>query len=229
MTIGTVPGRIVLDGIVGSTAYGLDREGSDVDFAGVFVAPTREIAGLNWSASRETRHISTTGDDFTYHEVGKFLKLALKGNPTILELMWLPVYNVLTPDGGLLVDLRRAVLSRDAVRNSYLGYARSQNMKLKAKADPSHPRLAKMGRHMLRLIRQGRQFAEEGRLVLRVDDPYEYYAFDDMSVRDMLEIYARDIGKTHEAFDRETTALPEKADVELVSEVLWQIRRRNLE
>jgi hypothetical protein len=221
----TIGGTVILEGIVGSHAYGLEREDSDSDFQGVFVAPTLEVAGLHWRAGRESVHKATENEDFTYHEVGKFLRLALKCNPTVLELLWLDHYTTITIHGRKLLSLREAFLSRDAVRNSYLGYARSQNLKLRAKADVGHPRQAKMGRHMLRLLRQGRLLAQTGQMHLKVGDPQEYFDFDDMSVRDMLEIYSREIMQTHEAFEKGNAALPDKPDLEEVELALDGFRR----
>lgn len=38
--------NVLLKGVVGSTAYGLNHENSDVDYMGVFAAPTSEVLGL---------------------------------------------------------------------------------------------------------------------------------------------------------------------------------------
>ncbi|MFD7300744.1 DNA polymerase beta superfamily protein, partial [Streptomyces pharetrae] len=38
--------NILLSGVVGSTAYGLAHEDSDVDRLGVFAAPTESLHGL---------------------------------------------------------------------------------------------------------------------------------------------------------------------------------------
>jgi predicted nucleotidyltransferase len=38
--------NIILSGIVGSTAYGLDTPESDVDRAGIFAVDTEELFGL---------------------------------------------------------------------------------------------------------------------------------------------------------------------------------------
>ena len=42
--------HVILSGIVGSTAYGLNNEGSDVDRLGVFAVPTRALFGLKQTA-----------------------------------------------------------------------------------------------------------------------------------------------------------------------------------
>ena len=41
------PPNVLLSGIVGSTAYGLDTKDSDVDRLGVFAAPTEKLLGLH--------------------------------------------------------------------------------------------------------------------------------------------------------------------------------------
>jgi len=79
---------VLLAGVVGSTAYGLDGPDSDVDRLGVFAAPTIAFHGL----TRPRESDVTTAPDQTLHEAGKFCRLALGGNPTVGELMWLKHY-----------------------------------------------------------------------------------------------------------------------------------------
>ena len=81
-----VPPNVLLSGVVGSVAYGLDTEDSDVDRLGVFAAPTERLLGLH----PPKPSIVSSKPDATFHEAGKFASLALNVNPTITELMWLP-------------------------------------------------------------------------------------------------------------------------------------------
>ncbi len=220
--------NIILQAVVGSQAYGLARENSDEDRLGVFVAPTLDLVGLEWSPKKETK--VSTDPDITRHELGKFLKLSLKGNPTILELYWAEKYTIITYTGARIADLGKAVLSEKAVYNSYLGYARSQAKKLEQRGDSfsadTRKRTAKHARHMLRLIRQGRQLATEGMLTLKVPDPETYWEFDDMSTNEMLKVYERESALTEAAF--EATVLPEYPDLKRVNKVLRDIRKDNL-
>ncbi|HEX8627786.1 MAG TPA: nucleotidyltransferase domain-containing protein [Catenuloplanes sp.] len=221
---------VLLSGIVGSTAYGLAREGSDVDRLAVFVAPTIEIAGLDWHGSRETR--VTTGPDSTTHEIGKYLKLALKGNPTITELLWLPtaLYETLDADfGQRLIDLRGALLSEPAVRSAYGRYARQQAVRLSNRGDGPSPgdnrrRTAKYARHLLRLLRQGRELLATGELTVRVGDPADYFAFDRMTPDQMISVYDREDA----LFERTTSVLPAEPDVDRVRDFLADVRRAHL-
>jgi hypothetical protein len=77
------PGQIVLEGIVGSRAHGLAGENSDTDRRGVFIAPSVEFFGLD--------DVQETADnpysDEVLHELGRFVRQALKANPGAIELL----------------------------------------------------------------------------------------------------------------------------------------------
>jgi predicted nucleotidyltransferase len=166
--------HVLLSGIVGSTAYGLAHAGSDVDRLGVFAAPTAELHGLHRPAES---HV-TTKPDRTLHEAAKWCRLALGGNPTVMELVWLPseLYEVRTPLGDELIGLRASLLSTKAVRNAYLGYATQQFRKLQARGDgtfgsDTRGRTLKHARHLVRLIEQGTELHITGHLTIRLADP----------------------------------------------------------
>jgi predicted nucleotidyltransferase len=71
----------------GSKAYGIDVEGSDDDYVGVFVPRLIDLVSM---AGVERDTYAENDPDFTIHEIGKFCRLALKGNPAILETLWNP-------------------------------------------------------------------------------------------------------------------------------------------
>lgn len=130
----TVPGTVLLSGIIGSTAYGLDHAGSDVDRIGMFARPTTDLIGL---AVPTESYVYKEPSDITWHEARKYVSLALKANPTITELLWLPQYDTRTPLGDDLIAIRRSLLSARTVRNAYLGYSMSQLRRLKDRGDGS--------------------------------------------------------------------------------------------
>lgn len=168
-----VPGTVLLAGIVGSTAYGLAHAGSDVDRLGVFAVPTTALHGLRPPAESRV----TTRPDVTFHEAAKWCRLALVGNPTASELVWLPdeLYETRTPLGEELIAIRSAFLCRRAVRDAFLGYATQQFRKLRAHAaaGTAEPdaRALKNARHLLRLLAQGEQLHATGTMTVRVADP----------------------------------------------------------
>lgn len=170
--------QTILRGVVGSQAYGLAHAGSDIDRMGVFVAPTVEIAGLNWHPSKDSVvDQGPDGDDFAAHEVGKFIRLVLKVNPTVTELLWLKDYEIRTALGDKLVRARELFLSEPAVRSAYLGYANAQFQKFAQ----SGVKKRKHARHCLRLLRQGVELLETGKIEIEVPNPQEYFDMDGMT------------------------------------------------
>lgn len=169
----------ILSGIVGSHAYGLNHADSDVDRIQIAVAPTEAFLGLRTPVER-TLSRQFHNPDIAVHEVGKALRLLLKCNPTITELLWLDSHEVCTEWGADLVDARPWLLTADRVRGAYLGYASQQFQRLLNKGRfpdvPVHQN-EKHARHLLRLVEQGTTLWRTGELVLRVDDPQRYFDF----------------------------------------------------
>jgi len=67
--------------VVGSQAYGLERDSSDVDRRGIYLAP----AELEWSLYGVPEQLENAETEECYWELKKFMVLALKANPNILE------------------------------------------------------------------------------------------------------------------------------------------------
>lgn len=214
--------KIVLEATVGSRAYGLDHALSDTDKMGIFVAPTVEVAGLYWGSNQESwSDAGPEGDDNTLHEVGKFLRLVLKANPTMLELLFMNEYTVLDEVGQGMIDLRSKMLYTDKVRDAYLGYAVAQRDRV-LREYPDHK--LKMVRHCLRLARQGTDLLTTGTFNVRVEDPEEYFSMDTlplMTVGLILEnaLYQLETCKS---------VLPDEPDVQAVDEFLKDVRRKNI-
>lgn len=172
------PLTVVLEGVVGSTAYGLAHADSDVDHLGVFLEPTENFLGLDGVPVRRQSWKQPGEDDRTLHEVGKFCAKVLGGNPTFTELLWLPdrFYVSSSGVGEQLIGLRRHFLAARPVRDSYLGYATQQFRKLEVRGDGSfssdtRKRTEKHARHMARLLVQGLYAWLTGDIVVNLADP----------------------------------------------------------
>ena len=76
---------ILFKTICGSKAYGLDNEHSDTDIKGVFILPMNQYYSINYISQ-----INDEKNDVVYYELNKFVELALKNNPNILELLNMP-------------------------------------------------------------------------------------------------------------------------------------------
>lgn len=218
------PNNIILEGITGSKAYGLDTETSDEDIKGIYVVPTIDVLGIK--GYPETKdHVDP---DWCYHEVGKFIQLAMKGNPTILELLFLDGYTVLEKFGKMLVDNRHLFLN-NVIRHSYGGYALSQARKLNARGgtygNGRNKRFAKHSRHCLRLLYQGAELLQTGNLTVRVTKEMreEIFAFGELPVNEVVNIFEQKFKE----FDLIESVLPDKPDIERINDLLIKIRKGN--
>jgi predicted nucleotidyltransferase len=176
----------------GSIAYGLNHANSDLDQMGVFIAPTIKVAGLDWNTHQESwTNTSPEGDDLTMHEIGKYLRLCLGGNPTLIELLFMNEYDILTTYGRLMVDHRVNIISEGTLRKSYLGYAKSQFYRIQQE----DPFKEKMARHTLRIARQGTSLLTTAGFNVKVDDPQEYFDLTKLPKEDMLEVIKKELYK----------------------------------
>lgn len=151
---------LILSVVVGSRAYGLDTAGSDTDRRGVFVVPTEAF----WRLDKPVTHRDGPLPEQFSWEVERFCGLALDANPTVLECLWSPLTEVLTPEGERLRELRGAFLSRRA-HESFTRYADAQFRRL----DPAAPKW-KQAMHLIRLLLSGRHLVRHGEPLIQVGD-----------------------------------------------------------
>lgn len=219
--------NIILSGIVGSTAYGLNTPESDIDRLGVFVSSTHMFLGLHPPIETHT----TVKPDMTLHEVGKFIKLALNVNPTVTELLWLDEYENQTEFGSSLIDIRESFLSKNRVRNAYLGYATQQFQRLAQRGDGSfsadtRKRTAKHARHLARLLKQGVQLYSSGKLTVKLEDPEWYMKFgESIANGGDLEDAKALIRLAETDFNVINSPLPEKPNEIKAEQYLQKVRR----
>ena len=220
--------NVLLSGIVGSTAYGLATADSDVDRLGLFAQPTEKVLGL-YPPAQSVVH---TNPDVTFHEAGKFVSLALKCNPTITELLWLPedLYETRTELGDELISIRKSLLSSGLVRNAYLGYATQQFRRLENRGDGSfsadtRKRTAKHARHLARLVDQGYLLYVEGEYNVRVTDPGFYRDFGDQVAAGDIELAKNKIASVEKVMNVTDSALPERPDYNRAQQWLLDVRK----
>jgi predicted nucleotidyltransferase len=222
------PNNIILEGVTGSTAYGLATESSDVDIKGVYLLPTRKVLEIGFDQNHTTKdHVDP---DWVYHEVGKFMKLVMSGNPTVTELLYLDEYTVLLPEAKLLVENRSAFLSTDAVMNAYRGYAFSQAKRLNNRTEQGldgydsslKNRFSKHTRHCFRLLMQARQLLETGTLDVKVTPEQREYLF--MMGEKTADEVVDEFMRQDSEFDNIKSVLPDKPDLDKLNKLLYDIR-----
>lgn len=222
------PDNIILEGVTGSKAYGLDTEKSDTDIKGVYLLPTKKILSIGFNPEKTTKdHVDP---DWVYHEVGKFMKLVISGNPTVTELLYLNEYTELSDIGKKLIFYRNAFLSTEAIMKAYRGYAYSQALRLNNRTAQGMDgydsalknRFAKHTRHCFRLLMQARQLLETGSLQVRVTPEQRDYLFD-MGTKTADDI-VKEFKRQDLEFEDIKSVLPDKPDYETLNNILYEIR-----
>jgi len=251
-----VKAGMILRGTVGSTLHGLHHGGQDDrDEMAVFVEPPEYLLGLARAPaiggglygfehyverSQPEGVRSGPGDlDLIAYSLRKYLRLAIKGHPTILLLLFAPDEFLLvrTELGDELRALRPAILSQRAGRG-YLGYLRGQKERLlgsRGQKRVNRPELVeahgfdtKYAMHAARLGYQGIELLETGWLTLPVPEPARSRL---MAIRTGERSFGETIAEIEDLERRlagalERTALPPEPDRAAVDEFLVQAYRR---
>ncbi|MGV9742835.1 nucleotidyltransferase domain-containing protein [Nocardia farcinica] len=225
--------RILLEGIVGSTAYGLATVNSDRDYTGIYVQPTADLLGLHPpNRARATRVTRGDAVDSSRHEIGKAMHLMLSCNPTASEILWLDDWTTVTDFGMDLVNRRTCFLSATRVRNSYFGYATSQFRRLIEHGrfgGSLENRREKHARHLMRLLWQGYQVYTTGHLPIRVEDPDRFHEFGRRIAADPEAAAARALLAEYEhKFDTARTVLPAHPNEAPLEDLIQRVRRAHL-
>ena len=150
--------------VVGSRAYGLENDDSDTDRRGIYLAP----AELQWSLFGAPEQFEDSASQSCYWELQKFLVMALKANPNILECLYSPVVEKVTPLGEELLALRQSFLSQ-MIFQTFNGYALSQFKKIEQDLRNHGQVRWKHAMHLLRLLLTGAATLRQERVPVRVE------------------------------------------------------------
>jgi predicted nucleotidyltransferase len=207
--------------IVGSRAYGLDDVESDTDRRGIYLPP----AELHWSLYGVPEQLDYNATEEVYWEAQKFIVLALKANPNVLECLYTPMVESATPLAGELLAMRERFLSK-MIYQTYNGYVLSQFKKLQTDIRNSGTVKWKHVMHLLRLLIAGITVLEEGVLPVHVGsnrDRLLTITHGEVSFEECeawrLELH----GRFDDAVTR--TGLPEKPDYDAANAWLLRARR----
>jgi predicted nucleotidyltransferase len=207
--------------VVGSRAYGLDTDASDTDLRGIYLAP----AELQWSLFGAPEQFEDNAAQTCYWELQKFLIMALKANPNILECLWSPLVEKATPLGEELLAMRACFLSQ-MIFQTFNGYALSQFKKIEQDRRNHGEVRWKHAMHLLRLLLTGAATLRNGSVPVRVE-----------AHRDrLLAVKRGEIGwpevdawrqQLHRDFEHALaeTTLPERPDYEAANLFLVRARR----
>jgi len=208
--------------VVGSQAYGLAVNDSDIDKRGIYLPP----ASLHWSLYGIPEQIEDAEAQECYWELQKFLILALKANPNILECLYTPLVEIASPITQELLKERHRFLSK-LVYQTYNGYVLSQFRKLEQDLRNQGQLKWKHVMHLIRLLISGVTILREGTVPVKVDEQRERL----MSIRNgqvewnKINEWRLDL---HKEFDSayEYTKLPERPDYEWANSFLIRSRKQ---
>jgi predicted nucleotidyltransferase len=177
----------ILRAVVGSNVHGLANPGTDDrDEMGVCIEPAEYVLGLrpfeHWVFRTQDEGVpSGPGDlDLTIYGLRKYCRLASKGSPTVLLLLFIDGEFIVerTELGKELQSLAPAFVSRRAGR-AFLGYLDAQRRGLLGERHATRTRElssvhgydTKYAMHALRIAHQGIELISTGRITLPVSEP----------------------------------------------------------
>jgi len=213
--------RVFFRCVIGSRAYGLDDDRSDTDVRGIFLPSAEQ----HWSLAGVPDQIETHATQEHYWELQRFLELALKANPNVLECLFTPLVLKATPLARDLMAMRSCFLSK-LVYQTFNGYVQSQFRKLQADLRNQGAIKPKHAMHLIRLLISGIGILRTGEVPVAVGENRE----------SLLRIKATEMPEDemhswrqslHAEFDAAfaATALPDRPDYARVNAFLLKARR----
>lgn len=213
--------RVIYRCVIGSQAYGLAEAESDVDRRGIYLP----AADQHWSLYGVPEQLENHETQEAYWELQKFLILALKANPNVLECLYTPLVEKATPLAEDLLGMKSMFLSR-LVYQTYNGYVMSQFKKMQADLRNHGKVKWKHVMHLIRLLLSGIGVLREGFVPVQVDVHRDRL----LAIR-RGEVPWEDVERwrlrLHQEFNAafETTKLPERPDYERANAFLIRARR----
>jgi predicted nucleotidyltransferase len=207
--------------VVGSRAFGLAGDDSDIDRRGIYLPP----ADLQWSLYGAPEQLENEATQECYWELRKFLILALKANPNILECLYTPLIETATPIAQELLEMREIFLSK-LVYQTYNGYVISQFKKLEQDLRSTGAIKWKHAMHLIRLLMSGVTVLKEGFVPVNVAESRDLLMAIKRGDMEWGEVNRLRLD-LHKRFDEAfaNTKLPERPDYERANAFLIKARR----
>lgn len=239
-----LPRNYAILGYRGSIAHGMyvPQENpdsiDDKDIMGVFIGPREHYLGFG----RADVHEAFFGCwDIVEYELRKFVGLLLKCNPNVLSMLWLDEkhYIHVSSAGRTLIDNRNLFTSK-AAYHSFSGYAHSQFKRMthlafegymgdkRKRLVEKHGYDTKNAAHLVRLLKMGIEFLNEGELFVERKDAAELLAIKrgEWSLDEVKDRANGLFRLAEEAYVR--SPLPDKPDRNKVEALMMSIIAENV-
>jgi predicted nucleotidyltransferase len=236
------PGRVILEAVVGSTVHGTSvNDGlEDLDLMAIVIEESSAVLGFNqtdtWTMRTKPEGVrSEAGDvDWVGYGLRKYLKLALKGNPSVLIPLFAPYEHVKirTHEGYELQQLVPDIISQTCIA-PFRGYMHQQMERLfglRGQKNVTRPELVekfgydtKYAAHIVRLGLQGAELLQTGRLTLPMRDAERELCFGIRAGKFTLTAIKGIINETQEKLQQAIaeTKLPKEPNTKKVED--WMI------
>jgi predicted nucleotidyltransferase len=213
--------RVIYRCVIGSRAYGLQDDASDTDRRGIYL-PT---ADLHWSLYGVPEQLENEQTQEAYWELQKFLVLALKANPNVLECLYSPIVEHATPLAQELLSIREIFLSK-LLFQTYSGYVASQFKKMQIDIRNQGRVKWKHVMHLIRLLISGTHVLTHQTMIVDVGDHREKLLRIKRGEMPFHETDAlrKSLQKQFEAAFK-ATQLPDRPDYHRANEFLIRARR----
>lgn len=137
-------GLLLYKYIRGSHVYGTNTETSDIDEGGIYICPNNQLLDLGFDYQNE---VCDEKHDTCWWEIGKFMKLLLSSNPTVLEALFVPDDKVLY-EHPIITELKKhrdKFITKQCFK-PFVGYASSQILKSQGQNKKIHWDIVQMTR-----------------------------------------------------------------------------------
>ena len=187
-------------------------------------------ADWHWSLTKPPEQVESfsEGVEEVDWEIEKFVRLALQGNPNILETLWSPAVLHSDETGDELRAIRTAFVSKHLYR-TYSGYVLSQFRLMRRGFATDRRYKPQHAMHLIRLLHSGVHALRDGEIRVDVSE----HRAELLAIRGggvpFEEVEARAL-ELDRVFQRafETTTLPERPDADRANQFLIAARRRRV-
>lgn len=209
----------------------------DKDVMGVAIPPDECVFGLKGFEQFERQK---DGWDVVIYDFRKFIRLLIKGNPNVMQVLWTPKKHILLNTWqGELLQKNRDLFVHKGVYKSFCGYAygqlkRMEHLAYKGYMGEKRKALVqkfgydcKNGQHLIRLLRQGIEFLNTGTLNVERIDKDELIAIKTGQwgldrIKRVADGLFKEMEKT-----RDDTKLPDQPDFEKIHNLTMEIMRKS--
>lgn len=226
----------IIEVVGGSRSYGMGTDTSDIDLRSVAMPPVKWLLGFPPDPSSETVEEKTEGRDIVTHVLPKFVRLAMKGNPSILEVLFCRDEDVvmLAESGRQLRSLRRLFLSK-LVYGPFSGYAYGCVHRMKNHNTPngSHREFferygfeAKNASHAIRLLHMAKEILKDGEVnVYRPDADFLLSIRNGAMTAEEVEALAKSLDAECKVL-LERSSLPDRPDAQAIESWLIETQTK---